>query len=95
MFVDGDWRPSEEGRTDQVLNPSTGEVVAEVQSGTKTDVDQAVSAARRAFENGWSETTLAERALESPAKAGFFFCGKMARAVHYHLFTIYGPAREW
>ena len=62
MFVDGDWRPSEEGRTDQVLNPSTGEVVAEVQSGTKTDVDQAVSAARRAFENGWSETTPAERA---------------------------------
>jgi acyl-CoA reductase-like NAD-dependent aldehyde dehydrogenase len=33
MFVDGDWRPSEEGRTDQVLNPSAGEVVAEVQSG--------------------------------------------------------------
>jgi acyl-CoA reductase-like NAD-dependent aldehyde dehydrogenase len=52
MFVDGDWRPSEEGRTDQVLNPSTGEVVAEVQSGTETDVDQAVSAARRAFETG-------------------------------------------
>jgi hypothetical protein len=32
MLVDGDLHPSEEGRTDQVLNPSTGEVVAEVQS---------------------------------------------------------------
>ena len=62
MFVDGDWRPSEEGRTDQVLNPSTGEVVAEVQSGTEADVDRAVSVARRAFENGWSETTPGERA---------------------------------
>jgi 1-pyrroline dehydrogenase len=62
MFVDGDWRPSEEGRTDQVLNPSTGEVVAEVQSGIEADVDRAVSAARRAFENGWSETTPGERA---------------------------------
>ena len=62
MFVDGDWRPSEEGRTDQVLNPSTGEIIAEVQSGTEADVDRAVSAARRAFENGWSETTPAERA---------------------------------
>jgi acyl-CoA reductase-like NAD-dependent aldehyde dehydrogenase len=62
MFVDGDWRPSEEGKTDQVLNPSTGEVIAEVQSGTEVDVDRAVSAAGRAFENGWSETTPAERA---------------------------------
>jgi 1-pyrroline dehydrogenase len=62
MFVDGDWRPSEEGRTDQVLNPSTGEVVAEVQSGTEADVDRAVSVARRAFENGWSETTPGVRA---------------------------------
>jgi len=62
MFVDGDWRSSEEGRTDEVLNPSTGEVIAEVQSGTGADVDRAVAAARSAFENGWSETTSGERA---------------------------------
>ena len=37
----------------------------------------------------------AERALKSPAKVGFFFCGKMARAVHYHLFTTYGLVKEW
>jgi len=61
MFVDGDWRRSGDGGTDEVLNPSTGEVIAEVQSGTEADVDRAVSAARRAFENGWSETTPAER----------------------------------
>ena len=61
MFVDGDWRRSGDGGTDEVLNPSTGEVIAEVQSGTGADVDRAVSAARRAFENGWSETTPAER----------------------------------
>ena len=61
MFVEGDWRLSEDGGTDEVLNPSTGEVIAEVQSGTEADVDRAVSAARRAFENGWSETTPAGR----------------------------------
>jgi 1-pyrroline dehydrogenase len=61
MFVDGDWRRSGDGGTDEVLNPSTGEVITEVQSGTEADVDRAVSAARRAFENGWSETTPAER----------------------------------
>src|SRR3712207_6872361 len=38
----------------------SGEVVAEVQSGTEADVDRAVSVARRAFENGWSETTPGE-----------------------------------
>ncbi len=59
--MDGDWRPSEGGETDAVLNPSTGEVIAEVQSGTEADVDRAVASARRAFENGWSETTPAER----------------------------------
>jgi aminobutyraldehyde dehydrogenase len=61
MFVDGDWHPSEDGGTDEVLNPSTGEIIAEVQSGTEADVDRAVASARRAFENGWSETTPAER----------------------------------
>jgi hypothetical protein len=37
----------------------------------------------------------AERAFKTPAKAGFFFCGKMARTVHYHLFTTYGLVKEW
>ncbi len=46
----------------QLLSPSTGEVIAEVQSGTEADVDRAVASARRAFEDGWSETTPAERA---------------------------------
>lgn len=45
-----------------VLNPGTEEVIAEVQSGTEADVDRAVASARRAFEDGWSETTPAERA---------------------------------
>jgi aminobutyraldehyde dehydrogenase len=62
MFVDGEWRSSEEGKTDHVLNPNTGEVIAEVRSGTEADVDRAVASARRAFEDGWSETTPAERA---------------------------------
>jgi acyl-CoA reductase-like NAD-dependent aldehyde dehydrogenase len=43
-----------------VLNPATGEVIAEVPECTEEDVDEAVRAARSAFE-GWFETTPVER----------------------------------
>ncbi len=61
VFVDGEWHTSREEKTEQILNPSTEEVLAEVQSGTEADVERAVAAARRAFDNGWCETTPGER----------------------------------
>src|SRR6202011_1237441 len=45
-----------------VLSASTEEVIGSVPEGTSEDVDRAVRAARAAFDNGWSETTVAERA---------------------------------
>jgi len=45
-----------------VLNPATGEAIAEAPASTATDVDRAVAAARGAFE-GWARTTPAERSL--------------------------------
>ncbi|MEV4123275.1 aldehyde dehydrogenase family protein [Micromonospora sp. NPDC049645] len=44
-----------------VVNPATGEVVAETPAGTATDVDRAVAAARAAFP-AWSATTPRHRA---------------------------------
>jgi len=44
-----------------VVNPATGEVVAETPAGTAADVDRAVAAARAAFP-GWSATTPQHRA---------------------------------
>jgi betaine-aldehyde dehydrogenase len=61
-FIDGDWADPAEGRTDPVINPATGEEIAQAPSSTKEDVDRAVKAARAAFENGWGTTTPAERA---------------------------------
>lgn len=61
IFVDGDWHTSYEESTEQVLNPSTGETIAEVQSATEADVERAVAAARKAFEETWFETTPGER----------------------------------
>jgi betaine-aldehyde dehydrogenase len=60
-FIDGQARPALEGRTEPVLNPATGEPIAQAQLSGAEDVDQAVEAARRAFD-GWSRTTPAERA---------------------------------
>ncbi|HEX7298753.1 MAG TPA: gamma-aminobutyraldehyde dehydrogenase [Solirubrobacteraceae bacterium] len=62
-FVDGESVDAAEGRTDPVINPATGEEIAQAPSSTQEDVDRAVAAARAAFEGGWGTTTPAERSL--------------------------------
>jgi 1-pyrroline dehydrogenase len=59
-FVGGKWVDSAEGGTAEVLNPATGEVIAEVPEGTQADVDRAVEAAKTALPE-WLETTPQER----------------------------------
>jgi acyl-CoA reductase-like NAD-dependent aldehyde dehydrogenase len=44
-----------------VLSASTEEVIGSVPEGTPEDVDRAVQAARRAYDNGWNQTTPLER----------------------------------
>ncbi len=61
-FIDGESVEAAEGRTDAVLNPATGEEIAQAPSSTQADVDRAVKAARAAFE-GWGNTTPGERSL--------------------------------
>src|ERR671935_619031 len=60
-FVGGAWVDAVEGGTMEVLNPSTGETIAEVPRGTEADVDRAVEAAKKALPE-WLETTPGERA---------------------------------
>jgi betaine-aldehyde dehydrogenase len=59
-FIDGESVEAAEGRTDAVVNPATGEVVAQAPSSSTEDVERAVRAARTAFD-AWSQTTPAER----------------------------------
>jgi 1-pyrroline dehydrogenase len=58
--VGGEWVDAVEGATEEVLNPATGEVIAEVPRGSQADVDRAVEAAKRAFPE-WRESTPQER----------------------------------
>jgi betaine-aldehyde dehydrogenase len=60
-FIGGSFVDPAEGRTEPVLDPSTGEAIAEVPVSTAADVDRAVAAARDAFD-GWAATTPGERA---------------------------------
>jgi betaine-aldehyde dehydrogenase len=61
-FIDGEWVDPAEGRTEPILNPATGETIAQAPASTEQDVERAVAAARRAFE-GYGVTTPGERAL--------------------------------
>src|SRR5216110_2854814 len=60
-FVGGEWVDAVEGGTMEVINPATGETIAEVPRGTEADVDRAVEAAKKALPE-WLETTPGERA---------------------------------
>ena len=59
-FIGGEWVDAAGGETMEVLNPATGETIAEVPSVTAEDVDRAVQAAKRALPE-WLETTPGER----------------------------------
>ncbi|TML64990.1 MAG: gamma-aminobutyraldehyde dehydrogenase [Actinobacteria bacterium] len=59
-FVGGEWVDSLDGGTMEVVNPATGETIAEVPRSTEQDVGRAVEAAKKALPE-WLETTPAER----------------------------------
>lgn len=62
LYIDGKWQKAANGHTFTTLNPATGETLTTVQEAQEQDVDRAVQAARRAFEQGpWPRMAVAER----------------------------------
>ncbi|GAA1576182.1 NAD-dependent succinate-semialdehyde dehydrogenase [Kribbella sancticallisti] len=61
MFIGGSWRQASDGRTIDVLNPATEEVVASVPNATDSDLDEALTAAAAGFEV-WRRTAPSDRA---------------------------------
>src|ERR1039457_1987622 len=62
LFIDGQMVEARSGKTFDTINPATGEILAKVAEGDAVDIDLAVRAARRAFDDGpWSRMTPSER----------------------------------
>src|SRR4029453_8380107 len=61
MLIGGEWVAAAGGRTLEVRNPATDEVIAQVPDAGAEDVDRAVRAARGAFDGGWRDTTAQQR----------------------------------
>jgi aldehyde dehydrogenase (NAD+) len=61
LLIDGQWTESISGQTFATLNPSTGDVVAQLALGEAADIDRAVRSARAAFDGPWSRCKPSER----------------------------------
>ena len=60
-FINGEWVEAKTEKYEQVPNPATGEILAEVPISTAEDVNDAVQAAKEAFRT-WSKTAVPRRA---------------------------------
>ena len=61
-FIDGKWVDAQDGERFDVFNPATGAVIATAPHSKPADVDTAVAAARRTFDEGtWWPGTAARR----------------------------------
>ena len=62
LFIDGQLVDARSGKTFATVNPATGETLATIAEGEAADIDLAVRAARRAFDDGpWGRMTPSER----------------------------------
>src|SRR5215469_10425851 len=62
MLINGELVGAVSDRTFEVVNPATGAVITNVPQADKADVDIAVAAARRAFDNGaWARVSPSEK----------------------------------
>ncbi len=63
LFIGGEWREPAGGGSYETLNPATGQPLTVIAEASERDVDEAVRAARQAFEAGpWAEMSAADRA---------------------------------
>src|SRR5579863_3172462 len=62
LFINGQWTDAASGKTFETPNPATGDTLARIAEGDAQDIDRAVKAARKAFDEGpWGRITPSER----------------------------------
>ena len=69
LFIDGAWTPGASGKTLDVLNPATGEVLGRVAHAGRPELDQALAAAERGF-GTWRKLSAYERSKVMRRAAG-------------------------
>ena len=73
-FIDGAWRPPQDGGYFDSVDPATGETIASIAQGSAADIDAAVRAARKALP-AW-------QALTPHSRARYLYA--LARAIQRH-----------
>src|SRR5689334_20446436 len=64
LLIGGEWRDASGGKTFETINPATGEPLTTVAEASASDVDAAVQAARKAFDDAagpWRKMSASER----------------------------------
>ena len=61
LFINGQFVAPAKGKYFETINPANEKKLSEVASATSEDVDKAVKAARKAYDNVWSKMPAAER----------------------------------
>jgi succinate-semialdehyde dehydrogenase/glutarate-semialdehyde dehydrogenase len=61
LFIDGEWTPSASGKTLEVLNPATGDVLGKLAHAGIPDLDRALAAADKGFQH-WRKVSPNDRA---------------------------------
>lgn len=93
-FIDGEYAPSESGAQFDDINPATGELIARVARGGVGEVDLAVRAARRAFDEGpWRRMSINER-CEILRKAGDLILDRQAELARLESLDTGKPITE-
>jgi len=60
LYIDGQWHGADNRKSEDVINPATGKVLAKLPHASKADLDQALAAADKAFKT-WSKTSAYDR----------------------------------
>ncbi|MEI2417956.1 aldehyde dehydrogenase family protein [Orrella sp. JC864] len=61
VFIGGKWQAPSSGKTIDVIDPGTGQVIGRIADGQAADIDLAVKAARQALAGPWARLTATER----------------------------------
>lgn len=92
LFIGGQWVEPASDRTIDVISPITEEVIATIPEASEADIDKAVAAARKAFDEGpWPRMSPAERA-DHLARVGKEVANRLPEMIEAFTNEIGAPA---